>query len=247
MLYLIGSGLKPKHLSIEAVEWLKNCDEIFLETYTSEYIDGNVKELEKIIKKTITSLNRTQVEEEFEKKMKTAKSKNIALIVKGSFFFATTHSQILIDAKKLGLNIKISPGSSVFDLIGKTGLSMYKFGETTSIVFWQKNYKPESFYEVIKKNKSIGLHTLCLLDITSEKMMTPKYALKKLEQIENKKETNVLKNSKIIILSRLGANNETIKFGTLQNLKEKNFEVPCSIVVCGKLNEKEKEMLTNYK
>lgn len=40
---------------------------------------------------------------------------------------------------------------------------MYNFGETVSIVFWTDTWRPESFYDKIKKNRNMGLHTLCLL------------------------------------------------------------------------------------
>lgn len=32
-----------------------------------------------------------------------------------------------------------------------------------SIVFWTDTWRPESFYDKIKKNRDMGLHTLCLL------------------------------------------------------------------------------------
>lgn len=40
---------------------------------------------------------------------------------------------------------------------------MYSFGETVSIVFWTDSWKPESFYDKIKRNRDMGMHTLCLL------------------------------------------------------------------------------------
>ena len=49
--------------------------------------------------------------------------------------------------------------------MGACGLSLYRFGETISICFFTEKWKPDSFYDKIKNNMSIGLHTLCLLDI----------------------------------------------------------------------------------
>lgn len=40
---------------------------------------------------------------------------------------------------------------------------LYNFGETVSIVFWTDTWRPESFYDKIKKNRDLGMHTLCLL------------------------------------------------------------------------------------
>lgn len=42
-------------------------------------------------------------------------------------------------------------------------LQLYNFGETVSIVFWTDTWKPESFFDKIKKNRQNGMHTLCLL------------------------------------------------------------------------------------
>lgn len=42
---------------------------------------------------------------------------------------------------------------------------MYRFGEIVSVPFFTDTWRPYSFYEKIKKNREIGLHTLCLLDI----------------------------------------------------------------------------------
>lgn len=49
--------------------------------------------------------------------------------------------------------------------IGATGLQLYNFGQTVSMVFFTDTWKPASFYDRIRENRSIGLHTLVLLDI----------------------------------------------------------------------------------
>lgn len=49
--------------------------------------------------------------------------------------------------------------------IGATGLQLYNFGQTVSMVFFTETWKPASFYDRIRENRSIGLHTLVLLDI----------------------------------------------------------------------------------
>lgn len=49
--------------------------------------------------------------------------------------------------------------------IGACGLQLYNFGQTVSMVFFTDTWKPSSFYDRIKENRSIGLHTLVLVDI----------------------------------------------------------------------------------
>ena len=49
--------------------------------------------------------------------------------------------------------------------IGACGLALYNFGQTVSLVFFTQTWKPDSFYDRIKENVGLGLHTLVLLDI----------------------------------------------------------------------------------
>ncbi|XP_059995482.1 diphthine methyl ester synthase isoform X3 [Lagenorhynchus albirostris] len=46
--------------------------------------------------------------------------------------------------------------------VGKEVL-LYRFGETVSVVFWTDTWRPESFFDKVKKNRQNGMHTLCLL------------------------------------------------------------------------------------
>ena len=48
---------------------------------------------------------------------------------------------------------------------GACGLQLYNFGQTVSLVFFTDTWKPDSFYDRIKENADLGLHTLVLLDI----------------------------------------------------------------------------------
>jgi diphthine methyl ester synthase len=46
---------------------------------------------------------------------------------------------------------------------GCSGLQLYTFGQAVSIVFFTETWRPDSFYDKIKFNRSGDLHTLCLL------------------------------------------------------------------------------------
>jgi len=243
MFYLVGAGLKKEHLTIEAIETLKKCDEVFIEEYTSLYSEGNVKELGKIIGKKLRFLGRNGVEEWFEGKLPEAKEKDIALITIGNALFATTHIQLLIDAENAGVKWRVVQGISIHNFLGRTGLNAYNFGLTVSIVMHSKNYKPESFYDKIVKNLEAGLHTLCLLDIKPEKKMSVEEALDLLLQIEKKRGKNKIKNSEIVALAGMGSFGERVVSGSAEKLKELNLPVPASIVVCAKLSDKELEAL----
>jgi diphthine synthase len=250
MLYLIGIGLKPKHLTLEAKEALEKCSAVFLEAYTSKYSEGTLKELERLLEKRVMKLTRQQIEENTLELLMQGKRENIALLVFGNALTATTHIQVLLDAKKLGIKTMVVPGISVTNFIAKTGLDEYRFGRTTTIVFHEENYAPESFYDVIEKNKSIGLHTLCLLDIQAEKgkMMSIGEALQVIEKIEKKSGKGLVKNSALIALCGAGSEDEIIKAMKFNKLKRSGFGAfPQSLIVCAELNEKEKEALEALK
>lgn len=55
--------------------------------------------------------------------------------------------------------------ASIMNAVGACGLQLYNYGATVSIVFFQDDWRPDSFYDKIKMNVKLGLHTLCLLDI----------------------------------------------------------------------------------
>lgn len=76
---------------------------------------------------------------------------------------ATTHTDLVVRAKKLGIEVKVVHNASVMNAIGICGLQLYRYGETVSIPFFTSTWRPNSFYEKIQKNRMLGLHTLCLL------------------------------------------------------------------------------------
>jgi len=85
-----------------------------------------------------------------------------------------------------------------------------------------------------------------LLDIKREenKLMEIKHALSILEMIEERRELNILGDSIIVGIAGAGSENQQFKAGTLESLKKYDFsKFPQSIIVCGKLNEKEMEGL----
>jgi diphthine synthase len=64
-------------------------------------------------------------------------------------------------------NIKVVAihNASIMNAIGACGLALYNYGQAVSVVFFSETWKPDSFYDKIKQNQSLGLHTLLLLDI----------------------------------------------------------------------------------
>lgn len=243
MFYLIGLGLKPEQISLEALNAVQKCSELYFDSYTSCFSEGSLAQLEKLAGKKIVPLQRAEIEEHFIEKLKEAKEKNIALLVIGNALFATTHIQLLIEAAKLNVPYRFIPGISITNYLGITGLSNYRFGEIVSVVMPEPNYKPESFYDKIVRNYENNLHTLCLLDIKNGKPISVKDALRRLLEIEAKRNAKIIKNALIIVISSLASEKQKIACGKAEELTKKEFCKPASLIICAKLNEKEKEAL----
>ncbi|MBT4870418.1 MAG: diphthine synthase [Candidatus Diapherotrites archaeon] len=247
MLYLVGIGLKPSHLTLEALDILKTCDQVFLESYTSEYAEGLNEELEKMIEKKFLVLGRVGVEQQFESAMLSAKKNDIALMIFGNALTATTHLQVLLDAKEAGIKYKVIPGISITNMVAESGLDEYKFGRTITLCYHEKGFEPESFYDQLLENQKIGLHTLALLDIKKdekpERLMNCVEGIEILEKIKNKREDSY----EFEYVALLGMSNEKQKMivGKDNIIKSKEIKelYPQSLIITGKTNEKEREAL----
>ena len=245
MLTLIGLGLDWKDISLKALEVLNKCDEVFLENYTS-LSNYTVLQLEKLIGKKVKILGRKETEEDMSF-LKEAHLKDIALLIHGDPLSATTHLEILAEAKKKKLETKIIHAPSIFTAIAETGLSLYRFGKVASIPIPEKNFTPESFFDILKENLSIGAHTLFLLDLKPDlnKFLTIKDAIDILLKINlNRKENIFTENTFVIGCARLGTTNSLIKSGKAKDISKINFgEPPYCLIVPAKLNHKEEEYL----
>jgi len=239
MLYLIGLGLNDEEdLSLKAITAIKKC-EVYCDLYTSNW-HGNLKKLEEIAGKKIEVLDREKTESDF--LIKKAKQGNTALLVPGDPLTATTHFELLLEAKKEGIDVHVIHSSSIYTAIAETGLQIYKFGRTTSLVYPEKGFEPSSPYEVIAANKKAKFHTLILLDIKENKQMTIRQGIELLL-----KNSAISRNEKIVACCELGGNS-IIEYDSASAIIEKDpKEIPAVIIIPGKLNFKEEEALELWK
>jgi len=247
MLYIISLGLYEKEdMSIKALETAKNCDKLYLESYT-HFFNSSPEELSEFIGKKINELDRKDIENNSSKIIEKSKEKNVCILVGGDCLTATTHSSLVLDARKAGVEVKIIHGSSVMTAISETGLFLYNFGKTTSIPFDNENV--ETPYDVIKQNNE--LHTLCLLDLKpkEKKFMKAKDALSYLLNLESKRNEKILDKDKIcIICAGLGSDKQIIKAGKIKELSEEDIDIfPQCLIIPGKLHFMEEEFLDTLK
>ncbi|AEO66585.1 uncharacterized protein THITE_2114762 [Thermothielavioides terrestris NRRL 8126] len=105
------------------------------------------------------------VESNSDEILRDAANVDVAFLVVGDPFGATTHTDLVLRARELGIPVRTVPNASIMSAIGATGLQLYNFGQTVSMVFFTDTWRPASFYDRIKENRDAGLHTLVLLDI----------------------------------------------------------------------------------
>jgi len=234
MLYIIGLGLNDERdISLKAADAMRSCDEIYCEFYTNKW-NGSMEALEEIAGKSISLIDREKTESQF--LVERAKECVVALLVPGDPLSATTHFQLLADCRKRDVHAKIVHSSSVLTAIAETGLDLYKFGRTTTL---PKGFDPQSPHDMIKENKSSGLHTLVLLDIG----MTAKEGLELMI-----KHDSISGGDMVVACFSLGSDGQKLIYAAAEHIiKDGTGITPCCIAVPGKLNEKEMEFIESWK
>jgi len=240
---MIGLGLSDERdISLKGLEAVKKCDIIYLESYTSR-LQCTLEKLEKLYNKNIILADRILVEQKAEEIiLKEAKTKDVAFLVIGDPFGATTHIDLRLRAEKLGIQVKVIHNASVLTSIGISGLELYKFGKTTSVPF--HNEKVTSPIEVLKQNQKDKLHTLLLLDLDplTDKFMSIKEAIEYL--LKNK----IDKKTICIGCAGLGSEEPQLKSGALDDVKIHKFtKFPQCLIIPSELHFIEKEAIDLWK
>ncbi|KAJ1962438.1 diphthine synthase, partial [Dispira parvispora] len=210
--------------------------------------------------------DREMVESESDKILADADTVDVAFLVVGDPLGATTHSDLILRARELKVPVRVIHNASIMNAAGACGVQLYNFGQTISIVFFTDTWKPDSFYDRIKENRAIGLHTLCLLDIKVKEQslenmargrkifeppryMTVNQAVDQLLEIEDTRQEKVYTRDTLAVgIARVGADDQIIKAGTLGQLQTADFGPPLhSLVILGsRLHFLEFDMLRQY-
>lgn len=234
-LIFVGLGLYNENdISLNGLNELKKCNKIFAEFYTSKLVDLNKNAFEKRIGKSLEILSREEVEDG-NKILEDATTKIIGFITCGDPMIATTHIDLRLRAIKRGIKTRIfHNGSIVTAAPGLLGLQNYKFGRATTIAFPEKGYFPTSPYNIIKGNKDIGLHTLILLDIQTEKniYMTANEGMDLLLKMEKILKKNIINEDSIIcVVARAGSPDPVLCANTVGTLLNKDFGPPLHTII----------------
>ncbi|MFA4701168.1 diphthine synthase [Pyrococcus kukulkanii] len=248
-LYFIGLGLyDEKDITLKGLEIARKCDYVFAEFYTSLMAGTTLERIQELIGKKIKVLSREDVEINFERiVLPLAKDSDVAFLTAGDPMVATTHSELRIRAKKMGVKSYVIHAPSIYSAIAVTGLHIYKFGKSATVAYPEGNWFPTSYYDVIKENKERGLHTLLFLDIKADqgRYMTANEAMELLLKIEDMKKQNVFtEDTLVVVLARAGSLEPTLKAGFVRDMIREDFgKQPHVLIVPGKLHIVEAEYL----
>jgi len=248
MFYFIGMGLyDEKDISLKGIEALKNVDDVYAEFYTAKLFGTTLSVIEYIISKEIRVLTREEVEE-FNIPLNAAMEKDVAFLVAGDPLIATTHTDMMIEAKKLNIQTTVIHSSSIISAAPcLSGLQAYKFGKVTTVPFPEENYFPHSPYLAIKANKELNAHTLVLLDIRADenKYMTANEGLEYLLRVEIKRKENIVtEESLAVVIARAGSDKPVVRADKIKSLISEDFGGPLhSLVIPGDLHFMEAEYL----
>lgn len=169
------------------------------------------------------------------------------------FIRATTHTDLVLRARELAIPVRSIHNASIMSAIGATGLQLYNFGQTVSMVFFTETWKPSSFYDRLKENRQTGLHSLVLLDIKVKEQSLenltrgrkifepPKFmtvaqcASQMLETEETRGEGVCGPQSLAVGVARIGAGDQKMAAGTLEQLSSTELGPPLhSLVLLGR-------------
>lgn len=120
MLIFIGLGLGDvKDITVKGLEYVKKAKKVFLEHYTSILGCGK-DELEEFYgRRDLILADRDLVESGADEILEEAKDHDVAFLVVGDPFGATTHSDLMIRAKEKGIEVKTVHNASIMNAVGK--------------------------------------------------------------------------------------------------------------------------------
>jgi hypothetical protein len=132
VLYLIGLGLGDEtDITVRGLECVRKCSRVYLEYYTS-ILGVDKAALEAYYGVPIVAADRYMVESEAEQMYQDCVTTDIAFLVVGDPLCATTHTDLILRARKIGAKVETIHNASVMAAVAGCGLQVgYSYRETT--------------------------------------------------------------------------------------------------------------------
>ena len=246
-LALIGLGVQEADgIPFGALEYLRKCDHLYADSYTSPWPEGLLGKVSGLIGKEPATATRTLLEDGRRLLEESSKGETAVLCV-GDPLVATTHMALRLRALKSGVRVKVLYSSGILNVVfGETGLHPYKLGRVITLV----RSTPAalgSVYSAAKETLGLGLHVLLLMEYSHDEGfdLKPAEGLRMLREVEASYKLGVFPDDRLIIVaSRLGWADQSVIAGRLGDLLGKDFgRPPHSILVPGSLHYTESDAL----
>ncbi len=246
-LTFVGLGLGPKGVSLEGVEELKSADVAYLEYYTSPHEPRLLEELENVVGKRLTIVDRAFVEDG-NRILEEASRKKVAIAVQGDPMIATTHDELRARAIRAGIETRLVHAATIASAAAsESGLHYYKFSRTVTVTRDAVGRLTQA-YHILHQNLLEGAHTLLLLeyDVEGGEGVSPADAMAGLLLAEGNFKRGVVGNGTFaIVISRLERADRGLFAGDFANLAKREYgQPPHSIVIPGKLHFTETESIS---
>jgi diphthine synthase len=232
-LYVVGLGLgTPGYLTQRALELIKTADKVFFEAYTSVPDSRLLEELLKL-RPDIVRLEREDCELKNYQVILEALSngKNVVFLVPGDPMIATTHVNLVLEARARGHQVEMVPGVSIFSAaFALSGLQIYRVG---CVVTFPIDYqRTPSVAKKILEAYQASRHSLVLFyyDVNLRKGPSPQELARFLL------DHGLPENAWIVVLQRVGFPEQLIasyRAAKLANLRE-SFRHPVTAIVAAK-------------
>jgi diphthine synthase len=251
MLTFIGLGLyDEKDITVKGLEAVTKADIVYAEFYTSHLMGATIDSLEGLYGKKINVLSREDVEQRPEW-LSQAKEKKLVFLTGGDAMVATTHIDLRLRARDMGIDTAIIHAPSISSAAsGLSGLQNYRFGKSTTIPFpYERKNKiiiSEAPYDVIKMNLKNNLHTLVFLDIVEKekRFMDIGTAISILSGLEESRGEGVLTGTLGVGIARAGSESPVVHADYLPELKKYDFGAPLhTLIIPARLHFIEAEAL----
>ncbi len=247
-LLLVGMGVHGAlGLPVGAVEELRRCDQVLLDSYTSPVDQARaLEDLRSVLGVEVRAASREELED-VRRVLSAASRGCVGLIVPGDVFAATTHDALRQEAIRLGIQVRVWHSSSIIvSALGRVGLHVYKLGFVGTLVSGPPQAAYRAYFGVTSALRN-SQHSLLLLqhDPRTGEGVDVGEGLRALEEAEKSWRLGTFGPDRVIIVaSRLFSASESVRVLRLEEALGADFgEHPHTIIVPGRLHYTEEELL----
>jgi diphthine synthase len=252
MLYLVGAGIYDTFEMCNSISILKSCDRIYLERFTSPISDNFIHILKTTMEpgKKIEFVKRWFVEDG-RQILEESKTLNVGLISYGDPTIATTFTELRIRAIKNNIDVKVvHAASGITSLVGECGLQIYKIGKLVTMM--EERQSAISVYSTVFNNLNLNCHTIILTEYRQSDdgtlfFLKPNDVMSSLLDVEKDIMYGfVSKDSFLIVLSRIGTDEQKIFSGKIKSLLELDYgNGPHAIIFPSRFHFTEEDAILN--